>query len=83
MAISETGLYKLTHTDLINMGFEPRIINPLNIQIYGNGGGMLPMPINEPRYASLMETAIRVVGEEDGTFDQEDYILFFALIIDY
>jgi len=78
IAVSETGFHKLTPIDLEGMGFDLSSLNPANIRIYGNGGGMLPMPANEPRYDDLMENAIRVVGEEDGVFDPDDYVLFYA-----
>jgi len=78
MAVSESGFYKLTYADLISMGFDPAIINPEDIRIYGNGGEMLPMPVNQARYDDIMENTIIVVGEEDNIFDQDDYILFYA-----
>ncbi len=78
ITVSETGFYKLTYDDMVAMGFDLSTLIPANIRIYGNGGGMLPMPIDEPRYDDLMETAIRVTGEEDGVFDPEDYVLFYA-----
>ena len=39
---------------------------------------MLPEPCDEARYDDLMENAILVAGEADGTFNQGDYILFYG-----
>ena len=70
--IDRDGIYKLTYTDLINMGFS----NPLNIKIFGNGGGMLPEMNNEFRYDDLEENAVWVEYNGDSIFDYGDYILF-------
>jgi hypothetical protein len=39
---------------------------------------MLPQANNAARPTDLTELAIQVVGEEDGTFNNSDYILFYA-----
>ena len=74
----ETGIYRITYQEIQEMGFDPSSVDPRNIRIYGNGGGMLPESNNIFRYDDLVENAIEVVGEEDGVFDPEDYILFFG-----
>ncbi|MEI8137808.1 MAG: type IX secretion system sortase PorU, partial [Bacteroidota bacterium] len=53
-------------------------MNPKNIRIYGNGGKMLPELNSNFRYDDLEENAIQVVGESDGVFNDNDYILFYA-----
>ncbi len=77
-SVSETGVHKITYNDLVKAGINPANINPSHIRLYGNGGGMLPEPNAEPRHDDLIENAIIVVGEENGTFNQQDYILFFG-----
>src|SRR5690606_970355 len=59
-------------------GIDPGKINPKNIRIFGLEGGMLPQPNSIPRPSDLLECAIAVIGEEDGKFDRNDYILFYA-----
>jgi len=78
IAVHQTGVYKITYNDLSSMGLNPSSINPQNLRVYGNGGGMLPEPCDEPRHDDLMENAILVSGEADGSFDQNDYILFYG-----
>lgn len=78
MGISTPGMYKLRYEDLANMGIAVDQINPKNIRIYGNGGGILPESNSISRYDDLQENAILVIGEEDGVFNREDYILFFG-----
>lgn len=77
-AVSETGVYKITYNDLVDAGINPASINPQHIRLYGNGGGMLPERNSEFRHDDLIENAIMVVGEENGVFNQNDYILFYG-----
>jgi len=76
--VSESGIFKIDYNFLKSMGIDPDKINPKNIKIYGNGGGMLPMPNHIVRPEDLIENAITVVGEEDIVFNTNDYILFYA-----
>ncbi len=76
--LAEDGIYKITRSDLINMGIDVSSLDPRNIRIYGNGGGMLPERNNETRMDDLTENAIQVIGESDGKFDADDYLLFYG-----
>lgn len=78
IGVEEKGIYKLNNNTLQSLGINTSTIDPRNISIYGNGGGMLPQPNNTPRATDLLENAIFVSGEEDGTFDANDYILFYG-----
>ncbi len=77
-AISTSGIFRLTYDDLKKAGVDVGAIDPRNLRIYGNGGGMLPEANATPRIDDLMENAIVVYGEEDGRFDQGDYLLFYG-----
>ncbi|WP_424963088.1 type IX secretion system sortase PorU [Ekhidna sp.] len=79
VGITETGLYKIDRNTLDVLGV-PSSINPEKIKLYGNGvGGILPQANSESRPADLLENAIHVAGESDGSFDQNDYILFYGV----
>lgn len=78
ISVDETGIYKITYDDLTGYGIDPGQIDPRNIAIFGNPTGMLPEPMDKPYYTDLTEMAIRVIGEDDGFFDPEDYILFYG-----
>lgn len=78
LAVTETGIYRISYPDLQNFGINPSGIDPRNIRIYGNGGGMLPESLNEFRHDDLAENRIFVSGESDGKFDPDDYILFYG-----
>jgi len=76
IGITKTGMYKLDYTDLLDMGIEVSKVDPENIKIFGQYNGMLPEANSKPRADDLLENAIEVVGQEDGSFDEGDYILF-------
>ncbi|TAG02455.1 MAG: hypothetical protein EAZ44_07180 [Cytophagia bacterium] len=76
--IKNKGVYKITPAFLRNFGINTNNINPKNFHIYGNGGGMLPQNNSTTRAIDLVENAIFVQGENDNTFDETDYILFYA-----
>lgn len=78
MSVNTTGIYRISSSDLTGLGIDITTLNPKNIRIYGNGGGMLPEANATPRIDDLREIAIQVIGEEDGKFDPADYILFYA-----
>ncbi len=78
ISITTSGVYKIDKNFLQNLGVNVNSINPKNIQIYGNGGGMLPQSLMTTRYDDLIQNPITVVGEDDGKFDDGDYILFYA-----
>ena len=78
-AVSESGIHKLDYNFLKDeLGIDVDNIDPRNISIYGNGGGMLPEAIDDERQDDLFENAIFVEGEGDGKFDGSDYILFYG-----
>jgi hypothetical protein len=72
------GIHKISYNDLISMGVDVASINPNDLRIYGNGTGMLHEANSGFRIDDLLENTIKVIGEEDGSFDEDDYILFYA-----
>ena len=78
MSITSTGMYKITYSELAEMGVPVTTINPKDIRIYHNGGGVLPMLNSAYRHQDLVEIPIYVSGENDGSFDENDYIVFYA-----
>ncbi|MBN2174309.1 MAG: type IX secretion system sortase PorU [Bacteroidales bacterium] len=78
ISVNNTGIHKITYQQLADMGIGVGSIDPRNIRIYGNGGGMLPEDPTQPRIDDLAENAIFVSGEGDGIFNSEDYILFYG-----
>jgi len=75
--VQKSGVYKLSKSFLQSIGLNTNA-DPRKIKIYGNGGRMLPL-LNSTYYPmDLTENAIQFIGEEDGLFDNQDYILFYA-----
>lgn len=78
IATTRTGIHKIDANFLKKAGIDASKLNPQNLKIYGNGGGLLPQANNIPRPIDLIENAIEVIGENDGKFDTSDYIIFYA-----
>lgn len=78
IGVSEDGVYRINYDFLESAGVDVQSLQPDQINIYGNGSGLLPIQNSEPRFDDLQPNAIRVVGGEDGSFDSGDYILFYA-----
>mgnify|MGYP002078699940 CR=1 FL=1 len=78
IGIVETGIYRLDQSFFSNLGISPGSIDPRNIRIYGNGGSMLPQENDAPRHDDLIENAIYVAGEADGSFNAGDHVLFYG-----
>ena len=74
-SVEETGIQKLDKNFLKQLGIPVDTIDPKTLRIFGRGGQMLPLK-NAAEVETLHENALWVVGEEDGTFDDTDYLLF-------
>jgi hypothetical protein len=77
-SVDTTGVFKIDKSLLQEIGIATNNLNPKKIHIYGNGGDLLPESNGVFRYDDLHENAIFVEGEEDNSFDTNDYILFYA-----
>jgi len=77
-SVDTTGVHKIDKDFLDNLGISTNSINPQNLAIYGNGGKLLPYKVGDFRHDDLQENSIYVEGETDGSFDNNDYILFYA-----
>lgn len=78
IGITEDGIHKLDFNYLSQHGINPAGIDPRKIQIFGNGGSILPQSNRIFRYDDLVENPIFVAGEDDGVFHNTDYIQFYA-----
>lgn len=79
--VQKSGVYKISKSFLNDLGVDVNA-DPKTIKIYGNGGRMLPLR-NDVYYPfDLEENAIQFVGEDDGVFNDGDYILFYAEGVD-
>ncbi len=78
IAVTKTGFHKLDRNFFQASGINISAIDPRTIRIYGNGPGLLPQANSATRLDDLVENALLVVGENDGVFDANDYVLMYG-----
>jgi len=78
LSVDHTGMYSLSYAELASMGVDVNNIDPRNIKIYHNGGGVLPVLNSAQRPSDLVEIPILIYGESDGHFNDGDLIVFYA-----
>lgn len=62
LGVIRDGIYRITYNDLISYGINPLSINPLTLKLFVKG----------------KQLPLRVFGEGDQSFDEEDYIEFWG-----
>ncbi len=77
-SVEKSGVYKLSYDFLSRLGLSLNTTNPNHLQVYGNGGRMIPILNKDVETYTNEEIPIQVIGAEDGRFDSSDYILFYA-----
>jgi peptidase C25-like protein len=80
--VEKTGIHRIDKGFLNDLGMNTDGINPRNLKIYGNGGKPLPLVNEDNLFFDLTENAIQVIGEEDGSFDSTDFILFYGTSVE-
>ena len=78
LAVTEDGIYKIDYDFLEKIGASPEQIDPQQIGIYGQRGGMLDQANSAPPQDDVKTLSVFISGEEDGAFGKEDYVLFYA-----
>jgi len=76
--IIEEGIYRIDKNWIEDNRIDVQSNNPKNIKIYNNGGYNLPSGLDSPLHTEFNENHIYVHGEADNSFDESDYILFYA-----
>ncbi|MBP6091068.1 MAG: type IX secretion system sortase PorU [Crocinitomicaceae bacterium] len=76
--VPKDGIYKIDKAFLESCGIPTAGLNPNNINVYGNGEGKLPESNAVYRSDDLVKNAIFVSGDTDGSFDANDFILFYG-----
>lgn len=76
ISIPEDGVYKIDHQFLAELGYDS--LTSSDINIYGNGFGMLPYDNSEWRPDDLSPVNIQMMDSGDNSFDEGDYFLFYA-----
>jgi len=78
IGVEENGIHKITYQNFKDMGINVESINPNYIRVYGRPAGMLPISNAEDRVDDLQELSLKIIGGSDGSFDENDLVLFYA-----
>ncbi|MCD6201480.1 MAG: type IX secretion system sortase PorU [Bacteroidales bacterium] len=70
----QSGIHKITYKELADMG----LADPSHPRIFGNGGWMLPEANDIAHPDDLEEIPVWLDKGSDNTFNQNDYLLFYA-----
>lgn len=79
--LSSDGIYGFGWTHFNIAGVNPADVDPANIRVFYGGGRELPVPNSQPR-PQLKEIPIEIIGGGDGTFDNGDFVVFYADAVD-
>jgi Peptidase family C25 len=74
IGLTETGVYRIDRGQLQSLGLDPSSFDARNLQLWGNGGRMLPQLNQAPRADDLVENAV-IVDETNGSFNA---LVFYA-----
>ncbi|NQY28085.1 MAG: type IX secretion system sortase PorU [Flavobacteriaceae bacterium] len=77
--VEKTGVYMLDKDFLTSLGVDVNGVNPKNIRLFGNGGKAIPLSNSDINEFDVTENAVKFIGEGDGVFNDQDYMLFYAV----
>ena len=77
IAVSRTGLHKVTYKDLENLGVSMSGLRFSTITLFGNGGGMIDDINPVTQIDDLLEVPIIKNNQQD-VFDENSYFVFYA-----
>ena len=78
ISVTSDGIHKIDKTLLTALGINTSGLNPNHIHVFGNGEGSLPELNSVPYTDDLAQNALTLIGAQDGSFDEGDYILFYG-----
>lgn len=76
--IDRDGFYKLSYSQLIRLGLDPKTMGFNSFHVYGNATGKLPELNSAFNDVDLIQNSVMYQGIDDGIFDEGDAILFYA-----
>ncbi|MEY3153338.1 MAG: type secretion system sortase PorU, partial [Bacteroidota bacterium] len=77
IAVPQAGVYKVTGSDLRAAGLTGNLAS-VQIRLFGNGGEVLPESNAVQIQDDLKEVAVDLSDGGDGSFDANDFFLFYA-----
>ena len=78
MAVTEDGVYRVDRSFLESLGIDVANLDPNTLNVYGQGFGILPEANSTWRPDDLPINKIVMQDGNDGSFDANDYFLFWA-----
>ncbi len=78
VSVTQAGIHAIDTELLQNMGIDISSIDPSKVRILGQGGGIQPEANEEERIDDLAEIVGLRQGLQDGSWDSNDKILFYA-----
>lgn len=75
--VKHNSIYELDKAYLDELGIDTDNIDPRNLQLWGTDGYQLP-ELNSTERPVLGEIPVQVYGEEDGSFDSSDRLVFYG-----
>jgi len=76
ISVESEGIYKIDYDLIQQMGFSS--MEASTLAVFGNSGGPLPLIVGDKRVDDITALATYSMGLDDGAFNQDDYILFYA-----
>lgn len=76
--VEKDGVHRIDRRFLQDLGMDVNSIDPRRLKIYSHGGRSLPLVNALNTDFDPPQIAIQVNGEADGSFDNDDEILFYA-----
>lgn len=76
--VDEERLYRIGYDEIKNSGLDPGQFDPMTMKIYTAAFDLLPEAVDLPFPDSLVEVPAYVAGEDDHTFDSDDYLVFYG-----
>ena len=77
VAVNQTSLYRVTGAQLSQVGVNLNGLASDDLHLYNGGGAPLPVFNEDPR-PEFTEVAVYVNDGGDGSFDSDDYLLFYG-----
>lgn len=78
VGVTESGLYKISYDNLVELGYSGGALPSELLGVFGNGTGRLSEVSGTPRPDDLLELPIEIHDGGDGSFGPGDYLVFYA-----
>ncbi len=76
--ITKTGVFKLNKNFFSSLGINTNNVDPRKIRLFGNGGKAIPLANSDVNEFDVTENAVKFIGENDGSLDNDDHLLFYG-----